>query len=653
MKKKSFKKENPVVVYAADFETTTDNSEKVEVWSAAEIEVGFTCPAAASKVHHQSSMKGFIQWVEDTAHTFQCDLIIYFHNLKFDGSYILDFLGKAKKYRQYLTHDAAGIGHLLVQEKTPEEDMPQYTYTYTVSSKNVMYGIVLKCGGYTVRFLDSMKLLPFSLRKIAEDFGTKHQKLEMDYGHKHPGYQPTKAELEYINNDVFVLKEALEIFSQLTMKPIEKLPMTIGQQAMEDFCITENLFSISRRGKVKVKSGERYEKLFPSMIQQIEGAGKEVTYDDYIRASYKGGWCYVNPAVQGKVLSCPGYVYDVNSLYPSMMHSISGCFYPCGKAHFHKGAPTEAEEKGYHKKKVYYFIHVKMKFHVKHNHFPCIQIKSSPAYDGTQWLETSVVTNKVTGEKIDVPADLYLTCTDWELIKEQYDLSEVKILSTVTFSTFQGLFDRYIDKWMKVKMESEGAKRAFAKLLLNNLYGKFSTSPVADYQWYKMEDGKVRYATTRYTDEDRAVYIPVGSAITSWARNFTIRHAQKNFFRFCYADTDSLHMTGKYTEAKGIMDDKKKLCCWKNESTWDKAIFAGQKRYIEHVTEDTREAVEPFDSIKCCGLGKGAKARMEGWLKDGKLSYADFKKGLIVPGNLKGRVVQGGTFLMEGDFHFR
>ena len=41
-------------------------------------------------------------------------------------------------------------------------------------------------------------------------------------------------------------------------------------------------------------------------------------------------------------------------------------------------------------------------------------------------------------------------------------------------------------------------------------------------------------------------YIAIGSAITSYARNFTIRAAQKNYYGvdkpgFIYADTDSIH----------------------------------------------------------------------------------------------------------------
>ena len=40
-----------------------------------------------------------------------------------------------------------------------------------------------------------------------------------------------------------------------------------------------------------------------------------------------------------------------------------------------------------------------------------------------------------------------------------------------------GMFKDYIDKWMYVKTHEKGAKKLLAKLMLNNLYGKFATNP--------------------------------------------------------------------------------------------------------------------------------------------------------------------------------
>src|SRR5699024_11695221 len=46
-----------------------------------------------------------------------------------------------------------------------------------------------------------------------------------------------------------------------------------------------------------------------------------IEMDSYIRKSYKGGFCYVNPAYKGKDVG-EGLVYDVNSMYPWVMREM-------------------------------------------------------------------------------------------------------------------------------------------------------------------------------------------------------------------------------------------------------------------------------------------------------------------------------------------
>ena len=91
-------------------------------------------------------------------------------------------------------------------------------------------------------------------------------------------------------------------------------------------------------------------------------------------------------------------------------------------------------------------------------------------------------------------------------------------------------------------------------------------------------------------------FIPIGSAITSYARNFTIRAAQKNYYGkdergFIYADTDSIHCDLKPEEIQGIKVDPKEFSCWKLESCWDVGWFVRQKTYIEHITHEDLEQI--------------------------------------------------------------
>lgn len=162
-------------------------------------------------------------------------------------------------------------------------------------------------------------------------------------------------------------------------------------------------------------------------------------------------------------------------------------------------------------------------------------------------------------------------------------------------------------------MESKGALRTLAKLFLNNLYGKMASSTNSSYKMpFVKDDGSVGMFDVE-EHEKKPGYIPVGSAITSYARNFTIRAAQMNYHGvdkpgFIYADTDSIHCDIPKEEIKGIKVHDSNFCCWKLESCWDKAWFTRQKTYIEHIVEEDGEEVEhPYYNIKCAGMPHSCK----------------------------------------------
>lgn len=638
--------------YAADFETTTSSDKEVSVWSAHMIKIGTDVKPIHENCLHDTNIDDFVNRIYHLCKT-SGHICIYFHNLKFDGSYILDYLDRAE-WKLYSNEENGCT--VLKDRKDSDKGMSDHEYTYVISTMNVIYSITLKCGRNYLQIRDSMKLLPFSLAKIAKDFELPHKKLEMEYSGKSVGYIPTKEEMAYIDNDVFVLKEAIEKFCVLTGRTLDEgIPLTIGSECMREY---KELFKLSHI--------DRYKDYYPSQIDDKTGAADGyITYDEYVRRSYKGGWCYVSRKTKGKVLSRGGYVYDVNSLYPSVMHSQSGSFYPWGHGYYYTGDLTETEQRFYKEHKLWYVMHIKTRFKLKPGYLPTVQIKGDYRYDSTAWLETSDIYDGRTQANIPTSVDLYLTCTDVELLKEHYILTDYNVISRICYCAETGVFDDYINKWYEIKQNSKGSKRTLAKLFLNNLYGKFGQSADSSYiiMSRNKETGALRGESVEYIDETRASYVPVAAAVTSWARNFTIRHAQKNYKNFCYADTDSLHMLGTYNEAVDIIEHPTALCAWKCESTWDRAIFAGQKRYIEHIIEEDHVSCEEYDNIKCCGLGRGAKEYLAGMLKSGRYAaygkvkedfgYSDFKSGLVVPGNLRGERVKGGICLIEQAFVFR
>ena len=640
--------------FVGDFETTVYKGQNnTEVWASASVELGTEDVSIFHSIDEQF----------EYFKSLKSNIIVYYHNLKFDGSFWLSYLMADLKFQQAcekLNDEGTEVAWL------KDKEMKNNTFKYSISDRGQWYTIIIKVGGHFIEIRDSLKLLPFSVKEIGNSFKTKHRKLDMEYtGLRYAGCTITDEEKEYIANDVLVVKEALEfMFKEGNTK------LTIGSCCLSEY--------------KKLISKDEYNELFPSMTDRMideEQYGMS-TVDGYIRRSYKGGWCYLVEEKAGKIFG-KGATADVNSLYPSMMSSESGNRYPIGFPTFWKGnyIPDRALEDD-----KYFFVRIRCKFYLKDGMLPFIQIKGTMLYPSTKSLRTSDVYDKNTGKYYDKYVDengdvkdtrvtLTLTMTDYKLFLEHYDVKEFEILDGCWFFAQVGIFDKYIEKYKKIKMENKGAVRQLAKLYLNNLYGKMASNDNSSFKLaYLKEDKTIGFIQVTEHNK-KAGYIPVGSAITSYARNFTIRAAQKNYHGvdkpgFIYADTDSIHCDLPTTEFKGIKVHDKNFCCWKLESTWDRAVFARQKTYIEHVIEEDCEPIdEPYDNIKCAGMPSKCKDLLEmSFTQDydeenlsenelqfvqHKRSYLDFKVGLKVPGKLIPKRIPGGILLTETTYEMR
>ena len=654
--------------FMGDFETTVYKGQvNTEVWASALVEL------FSDKVTILHSIAETFDYLV----SLNCNVVVYYHNLKFDGAFWLSYLLVDKKFTQ--AYDKIGDKETDVKWKQ-QFKMFNNTFKYSISDRGMWYSIVVKVKNHFIEIRDSLKLLPFSVKKIGESFGTKHKKLDMEYtGFRYAGCEITKEEQEYIANDVLVVKEALEImFKQGHNK------LTIGSCCLEEYkkiC----------RSSLEIQLD--YDQMFPNLYG-FKIDKQEHKYDnagDWLRKSYRGGWCYLVKGKENKIKT-NGTTADVNSLYPSMMSSKSGNKYPIGLPKFWSGnfIPDEAL-----KDNMYYFVRIKTRFYIKDNYLPFIQVKGDLKYKGTESLETSDVYNHENddyfpyyidknGNIQQAKVELTLTMTDYQLIKEHYELVDFEIIDGCYFYSMVGIFDEYINKYAKIKKESKGALRELAKLFLNNLYGKMASSTDSSFKIAYVKDDKSIGFMQVVENEKKPGYIAIGSAITSYSRNFTIRAAQKNYYGaekrgFIYADTDSIHCDLLPQEIKGIEVDDKEFCCWKLESCWDKAIFTRQKTYIEHVTHENLiplEESKQYNNIKCAGMPKKCKDLFEismqgtadvneNWSdeekeflfdKDNKpivRDYSDFKVGLKVPDKLRPIRIRGGVLLVNTTYEMR
>lgn len=643
--------------FVGDFETTVYKGQtRTDVWASACVELFTENAVLFNNINEQ--MEYYF--------SFKQDIIVFYHNLKFDGCFILSWLLNNNNFTQAYKQ-LSEVPFVVKWLDTKE--MPNNSFKYVISNMGQFYTITVKHKNHIIEFRDSLKLLPFSVKRIGESFGTKHKKTSIEYtGFRVPYGDITEEEKEYILNDVFVVKEALE-----TMFNEGHNKLTIGACCMSEF--------------KTIISRQWYEELFPDLFEiKLDPEYGADNAGVYIRKSYRGGWCYVVKGKENKVYH-NGITADVNSLYPSMMSGESGNVFPVGKPEFWKGKLPSWVMNDPDR---FYFIRIKTKFKIKEGFLPFIQIKGSYMYKGTESLTTSDVWNKELGEYqdkyynldnelVEAKPTLTLSKVDYELMLKHYDLYETEYLDGCWFATELGLFDRYIEKYREQKMNNKGAKREHAKLFLNNLYGQMAKSPDSSFKVaFLKPDGCLGFKSVREEDK-KPGYIAIGSAITAYARAFTITAAQQNYYGveedgFCYADTDSIHCSLPIEKIKGITVHPNNFCCWKIESFWDEAIFTRQKTYIEHITHKDEEPVEtPYYDVKCAGMPSRCKDLFVRSMQDNteetvadltdkthrdfvlekKRTISDFTVGLLVPGKLVPRTVAGGVVLTETSYEMR
>lgn len=651
-------------LYMADFETTVDENTEMQkesfVWAfgLAELFDG------TENVIIGNSIQAFFNTLAKGRKDVK--KIVYFTNLKFDGTFIIDYLvrecnfvnGYDEKEKKFLDPFKLKPGQL----------------TYAITEMGIWYVINVNYKGYNIEFRDTLKLLPYSVRDLGEAFDTKHRKLEMEYkGNMHPGCDITEEQRKYITNDILVPKEALEKFLD-EIKHRKSPPLTISQYALSEFR--------------KQFTREQWELYFPNLAEYYAELNPEDFYkkygsenaDSYIRKSYGGGWCYADERYTGCL---NGYtkVYDCNSLYSSTMREHKNVM-PVGLPTFTKSQA----ELGEHMRSSFFFIRFSCKFTLRNGYLPFIQLKHDYNYRQNQNLKTS--SKDLYGNDIpDYRPVLTLAKPLFLLFAQCYKVEDFHFLDGCYFNTEEGLFDSHIDKYAEMKIQADlignVVKRNVAKLVMNATYGKFGKNPENIFKLVEMEGEEVKY-NIEDGNPMKPVYIPIASAITSYARVFTVKASILNKEYFRYSDTDSIHLCCPPDyEPKGITIDPVKLSCWKLESEHEHSIFLRQKTYIEF-TENKEKKIFEYD-IKACGLPDRSKILFEESIKgteikDGcylehkyikkkkecidvlKLSEKelmfmsiqrtpkDFKVGLSIPGKLLPRKVIGGTVLQEVDF---
>lgn len=586
--------------YAADFETTTIEPATVWAWGIANTET-------PDEVEFGTDIESFLEWCQKQ----KKNPIVYFHNEKFDGSFIIDYLLRN--------------GYVWKKEKGKCNERE---FTTIIDNFNKFYSIEIywKRSGHKVKkvtIYDSFKIIPMKVEFAAKKFGLAIQKLEIDYERHNVPCKITSEEWQYLRHDVSIMAQILKICFEFGMTK-----MTLAGCCMADY-----------KAQITQKQFERW---FPK---------PPIDVDRRMRKAYKGGWTYCLPDNAGREVG-EGLVFDVNSLYPSQMAQRPLPF----------GVPMYFQGK-YKPNPDYplYIQHFRCRFRIKQNKLPMIQLKGNMRFCPTEYLTTSGYET----------VELCLASPDMMLFFRHYDVFDIEWLDGWCFRESKILFSEWVAKWANRKIAAEqagnAALRQICKLFMNSLYGRFCINPFRKSKMpvWNAEKEIVQYKpilqpSTRadgsivrdaagnivYTDYEltEPVYLPVGIFITAWARFTTISAAQKvheesilatGHSRFCYADTDSIHILGTDIP-EGLDVDPYRLGAWKCESHFTRAKFLQAKRYIEEIDGNLK--------VTCAGMPAACHEHV---------TFENFNIGAIYEGKLVTKTVKGGTILVPTPFEMK
>ena len=393
------------MTFAADFETTTD-AKNCRVWAWGMLSMDGEDFVFGTQLHE------LFEYCE-----YYKNLTLYYHNLKFDGQFMLDWLFK-HGYEFCHSTEIDEYGERSRRKLEPGQ------FTTSISDMGIFYLIeICLPNGSRVTVKNSVNLIPMELEAIPAAFGLPTQKLSIDYDlSRGEDYMITQDEAEYLRRDCEILRDALRILRDMGMKR-----MTTSSNALEDY-----------RNRIGRKQFNRW---FPPPY-----------YDNEIRRSYKGGFAYVNPLYRGKDIE-KGMVLDINSMYPYILREQ---MLPYGEGkHFTGQYQPDPDYPLYTQR-------LRCIFDLKIGKIPTIQIKNKfSQFRPTEYLYSSK----------DDEVDMTLTSVDLEVFFDHYDVTVIEWVDGWKFHGGTEMFKEYVDYWMDVKIQKKTINQASERLPSKCLWG--------------------------------------------------------------------------------------------------------------------------------------------------------------------------------------
>jgi hypothetical protein len=472
--------------------------------------------------------------------------------------------------------------------------------------------VILATNNYI--FHDSLRLLPSSLEKLSEDFGLgdegKYDLKKYIFENSYSVFvKDKKGNYKYDNDksknkffcEVPSTDKILNYYLEKDCSSLYKIVNSLVEISGLDI---EELVKCPTTASLSMKVFKTvFPKDFATATMKQWTTKKDIFIEDtMLRSAYYGGRVEVFAPFMKN-----GFHYDVNSLYPYCMKTFK---YPVGNYEEFEG------EKAFSVYKLYKMTGNGGGFLECEVDVPDMFIPPLPVHHKS-------------GKLIFPIGKLKGVWTFIELEKaEQMGVKICNVKRCVYFKRMEYIFKNFVEMFEEIKNTSKGAKRTFAKLVLNSLYGKHGMKRkrptiVPVEKLAKLIENDTKYYIHRYDKnslhidfietftESKADYIQVqiASYVTSHARLVLLDGllAQHEKGQVNYCDTDSTACKEKMNDA---MVHDKEFGKWKLESEIESATFLQPKLYAEVLKELDKKG-NNIVNMKAKGIPKSIMKRIE------------------------------------------
>lgn len=654
-------------IYVADTETLTEtdyrihNEVKVYVWSLR--------PLSSDDEYFGCDVGEFLEL---------CKILkvkkVWFHNLKYDMSYILNWLLK-QGYTEGINHPREK--KVSRYGNTYYDAPPKNGYKTLITGLGQWMKVDIRYKGHKIQFRDSAKKFPgLGVAQIAETYNIK-PKTELNVTmyrglewtpNKHyeerilDGEEPDKVyhELKMKESDEFIRVSNDTRIMKVAMKDLYNQGFgrnTMAGDAKQWFLNDLYYRRLGKNWKNPTEYNNWLDKNFPKLNKEIA---------EIVDGTYRGGYVMLNKRYAGKDLENTSDV-DVNSMFP---HWMRNGILPCG-------APMKVPKRLTREQGFVCMVRFKAIFTVRDGCLPMIQRKNSVKSNHPEYI-----TQDCGGYE-----EICLTDVDYDLFNDMY-VCECIDEEWFAFKILPNwVFEGYVDYWSEQKKDASKmmkeiekqlreekdiaergrlfaeyglnqVRKATAKRFLNSLYGKFGEKTEREQKKVGLTDGILTF--TEENTEGDGWYAPVSSFITAYARDEIVRNAVKLGDRFVYCDTDSIHYLDCDVKDLGLPIDDKELGYFKVEShehNGKKYTVIPHARYVRPKTylhcDENYEVMKvyndfteeyDYEGVKCCGLSDSARH---------EVTWDNFRVGAVYHDKMTNRQVNGGSCLITGTMEIR